>query len=181
MPGTNAPLVASQEPGGRTTDHDSYLENPGRADIFFPTNFDELVRINVAAAAAAAAALRVGTGGEIAVGATAAGATAAAVKEEGEAGLASHWRAGPEEGSHWTAGTSSAPPSQSAAAAAGGNVGGHVRRHTAGPQAAAGRGNGIVMTTRQFMEMYADCDATATASGYNPLLQDFSNTKFFLS
>ena len=27
--GRNAPLVASQEPGGRSVDHDSYLENPG--------------------------------------------------------------------------------------------------------------------------------------------------------
>jgi hypothetical protein len=27
--GRNAPLVASQEPGGRSVDHDSYLDNPG--------------------------------------------------------------------------------------------------------------------------------------------------------
>ena len=38
-----------------------------------------------------------------------------------------------------------------------------------------------VTTTRAFMEKWARVDATATGSGYNPLLQDFSNTKFFLS
>lgn len=111
VPGTNAPLVASQEPGGKSTDHDSYFENPGGADIFFPTDFENLVRINAAAAERAA----------------------------GPVG------------------------NQSGTATRGEIVG------------------GVVMTTRQFMEAHADCDATATASGYNPLLQDFSNTKFFLS
>jgi hypothetical protein len=40
---------------------------------------------------------------------------------------------------------------------------------------------GEVMSTRAFMERWADVQATATRSGYNPLLQDFANTKFFLS
>jgi hypothetical protein len=40
---------------------------------------------------------------------------------------------------------------------------------------------GEVLTTRAFMERWADVQATATRSGYNPLLQDFANTKFFLS
>jgi hypothetical protein len=31
------------------------------------------------------------------------------------------------------------------------------------------------------MTDYADVAATVTGSGYNPLLQDFSNTKFLLS
>jgi len=31
------------------------------------------------------------------------------------------------------------------------------------------------------MEANAECAATLTASGYNPLLQDFANTKFFLT
>lgn len=40
---------------------------------------------------------------------------------------------------------------------------------------------GEVLSTRAFMERWADVQATATRSGYNPLLQDFANTKFFLS
>ena len=41
-----------------------------------------------------------------------------------------------------------------------------------------------VMTTRAFME--ANCAAedlaeTTTASGYNPLLQDFANTRFYVT
>jgi hypothetical protein len=40
------------------------------------------------------------------------------------------------------------------------------------------------MTTRAFME--ANCAAedlaeTTTASGYNPLLQDFANTRFYVT
>ena len=110
--GANAPLVASQESGGKSTDHDSYLENPGGADIFFPTDFENLVRINAAAAASASGV------------------------------------AGDDDDDDDDAG---------------------------------GATNGVVMTTRQFMTQHADLEMTATASGYNPLLQDFSNTKFFLS
>lgn len=43
------------------------------------------------------------------------------------------------------------------------------------------RARGEVLSTRAFMERWADVQATATRSGYNPLLQDFANTKFFLS
>ena len=38
-----------------------------------------------------------------------------------------------------------------------------------------------IVTTKKFMTDYADVAATVTGSGYNPLLQDFSNTKFLLS
>ena len=38
-----------------------------------------------------------------------------------------------------------------------------------------------IVTTREFMRRHADLGATATGSGYNPLTQDFANTKFFLS
>ncbi len=38
-----------------------------------------------------------------------------------------------------------------------------------------------IVTTKKFMTDYADLDATTTGSGYNPLLQDFTNTKFLLS
>jgi hypothetical protein len=36
------------------------------------------------------------------------------------------------------------------------------------------------MKSREFMKRYATLADTATASGYNPLLQDFSNTSFFV-
>jgi hypothetical protein len=38
-----------------------------------------------------------------------------------------------------------------------------------------------ILTTKKFMSDYADVAATVTGSGYNPLLQDFLNTKFLLS
>ena len=38
---------------------------------------------------------------------------------------------------------------------------------------------GRTMTTKQFMSEYADLRATATQSGYNPIVQDFVNTKFY--
>ena len=43
------------------------------------------------------------------------------------------------------------------------------------------RARGEILSTRAFMERWADVEATATRSGYNPLLQDFANTKFYLS
>lgn len=40
---------------------------------------------------------------------------------------------------------------------------------------------GRIVATKDFMREYADCHLTRTKSGYNPLLQDFANTKFYLS
>ena len=98
MEGANAPIVASQASGGKTVDRDTYLEDPGRADVFFPTDFRALARMDADA------------------------------------------------------------------------------------RGDGGGGRGRVMTTRAFMEENAvDLRATETASGYNPLLQDFSNTRFYLS
>lgn len=37
------------------------------------------------------------------------------------------------------------------------------------------------MSTRRFMEQHADLARTTTLSGYNPLLEDYSNTAFFLA
>ena len=123
MSGTNAPLVASQEQGGKSMDHDSYLENPGGADVFFPTDFDNLVRIDAAAAARTTRSSRSGGGG-------------------GKGDV--H---GDDDDK---------------------DIDSRVK-------------HGVVETTRDFMMRHADLTQTATASGYNPLLQDFSNTKFFLS
>ena len=36
------------------------------------------------------------------------------------------------------------------------------------------------MKSREFMKRYATLADTMTAGGYNPLLQDFSNTSFFV-
>lgn len=44
----------------------------------------------------------------------------------------------------------------------------------------AGETKGQVMKTRAFMEQHADLRVTRTQSGYNPLLEDFTNTSFYL-
>lgn len=45
-----------------------------------------------------------------------------------------------------------------------------------------GRGSiqGQVMKTKAFMKQHADLTTTLTKSGYNPLLEDFSNTSFYI-
>ncbi|KAL3143873.1 hypothetical protein ABBQ32_003691 [Trebouxia sp. C0010 RCD-2024] len=43
-----------------------------------------------------------------------------------------------------------------------------------------GETQGQIMKTRAFMEQHADLNATRTQSGYNPLLEDFANTSFYL-
>lgn len=108
MPGTNAPLVATQSTGGKTKDLDSYLKQPGSADVFFPTDFEHLRILDLCAR-------REGV----------------VIENED---LLMDFRA----------------PSH-------------------------------VVTTKAFMEKWADLDSTKTRSGYNPLAQDFANTKFFLS
>jgi hypothetical protein len=133
IPGTNAPLVASQEPGGKSTDHESYLENPGGADIFFPTDFEHLVRIDAVAVAAAAAARRRGYAGGDATATRTGEESAATERREGTdaAAAAARWRrrldGGEEEQEDEEYGD---------------------------------RVDSVVMTTRQFMELHADLDAT---------------------
>lgn len=39
---------------------------------------------------------------------------------------------------------------------------------------------GAVCKTSDFMKKYAHVKATTTSSGYNPLLEDFSNTSFYV-
>jgi hypothetical protein len=53
--GKNAPLVSGREAGGVIKDYSSVLVPWGCADIFFPTNFDDLGHLYEAAAGAAAA------------------------------------------------------------------------------------------------------------------------------
>jgi hypothetical protein len=38
-----------------------------------------------------------------------------------------------------------------------------------------------VVTSAEFMEQCADVEKTKTKDGYNPLLEDYSNTKFYIS
>ena len=38
-----------------------------------------------------------------------------------------------------------------------------------------------VMTSREFLAAHADVQRTTTRTGYNPLLKDFTNTRFALS
>jgi hypothetical protein len=40
---------------------------------------------------------------------------------------------------------------------------------------------GIHLTTKEFMEKYSERGACETKTGYNPLHNDFSNTRFYLS
>lgn len=47
--------------------------------------------------------------------------------------------------------------------------------------ACGGRRRGTTLSTAEFMRRYADVVATSTACGYNPLLQDFTNTAFFVT
>jgi hypothetical protein len=44
----------------------------------------------------------------------------------------------------------------------------------------AGGIHGQVMKTKAFMKQHADLTKTLTKSGYNPLLEDFSNTSFYI-
>ena len=44
----------------------------------------------------------------------------------------------------------------------------------------AGSIQGQVMKTKAFMKQHADLTTTLTKSGYNPLLEDFSNTSFYI-
>jgi len=44
----------------------------------------------------------------------------------------------------------------------------------------AGDIQGQVMKTKAFMKQHAELTATLTKSGYNPLLEDFSNTSFYI-
>ena len=44
----------------------------------------------------------------------------------------------------------------------------------------AGGIQGQVMKTKAFMKQHADMTTTLTKSGYNPLLEDFSNTSFYI-
>lgn len=40
--------------------------------------------------------------------------------------------------------------------------------------------NSSVMKSEAFMKRYASIGDTTTVGGYNPLLQDYSNTSFFV-
>ena len=124
--GINAPLVATQAPGGKSEDLGTYLDQVGGCDVFFPTYFDSLASLDESAREfnnSIELNNSIGGGGD----------KGAVTRYGGE------------------------PPR------------GHRDRACE------------VISTKEFMRRHADLDATVTGSGYNPLTQDFANTKFFLS
>uniref|UniRef100_A0A7C8YXW1 Protein arginine methyltransferase NDUFAF7 n=1 Tax=Opuntia streptacantha TaxID=393608 RepID=A0A7C8YXW1_OPUST len=107
IPGIRAPLVSTKI-DGRSIDHDNYLNAKGDADIFFPTDFWLLERID-------------------------------------------HYCSG------WLKPSQKNPSKE-----------GKKRRTT-------------TLDTCAFMEEFGLPSKTRTKDGYNPLLDDFKNTKFYLS
>ncbi|KAH9620434.1 hypothetical protein KSS87_004126, partial [Heliosperma pusillum] len=107
IPGVRAPLVSTKI-DGRNVDEDSYLDAQGDADIFFPTDFWLLERID-------------------------------------------HYCSG------WTKPSDENPTKK-----------GRKRRT-------------ITLDTSAFMEEFGLPTKTRTKDGYNPLLDDFKNTKFYIS
>ncbi|RWW27058.1 hypothetical protein GW17_00008529, partial [Ensete ventricosum] len=108
IPGARAPLVSTKK-DGRTTDHGNYLDAKGDADIFFPTNFWLLERID-----------------------------------------------------HYCSGWSNEQKTSSSLKS--------VRKRRT-----------IILDTAAFMDEFGLPSKTRTRDGYNPLLDDFKNTKFYLS
>ncbi|KAG6549180.1 hypothetical protein Mapa_009165 [Marchantia paleacea] len=98
--GEGAPLVSSKK-GGVNKDHGTYLEAKGHADIFFPTDFSVLQKLDHHCSAA--------------------------------------------NGYSKTSRRSS------------------------------------IVNSAQFMDLFAETGKTLTRDGYNPLLEDFSNTNFYIS
>ncbi|URD77126.1 hypothetical protein MUK42_05734 [Musa troglodytarum] len=108
IPGDRAPLVSTKK-HGRTTDHGNYLDAKGDADIFFPTDFWLLERID-----------------------------------------------------HYCSGWSNEQKTSSSLKSV-------KKRRT------------IILDTASFMDEFGLPSKTRTRDGYNPLLDDFKNTKFYLS
>ncbi|XP_042064982.1 uncharacterized protein LOC121808513 [Salvia splendens] len=107
IPGERAPLVASKK-DGTNSDHNSYLDAKGDADIFFPTDFCLLENID-------------------------------------------HYCSG------WLKPTEAKPLKKG------------KKRRT------------LMLDTSSFMEEFGIPSKTRTKDGYNPMLDDFKNTKFYLS
>ncbi|XP_011073793.1 uncharacterized protein LOC105158665 [Sesamum indicum] len=107
IPGERAPLVASKK-DGNSSDHSSYLDAKGDADIFFPTDFWLLERID-------------------------------------------HYCSG------W------------------------LKPHEDNSSKKGKKRRTLTLDTSSFMEEFGLPSKTRTKDGYNPMLDDFKNTKFYLS
>ncbi|KAI6695833.1 hypothetical protein NL676_023543 [Syzygium grande] len=107
IPGERAPLVSTKKDGS-SSDYNSYLDAKGDADIFFPTDFWLLERID-------------------------------------------HFCSG------W------------------------LKLHEAASSKQGRKRRTITLDTSSFMEEFGLPSRTRTKDGYNPLLDDFKNTKFYLS
>ncbi|KAK6122817.1 hypothetical protein DH2020_043431 [Rehmannia glutinosa] len=107
IPGERAPLVASKK-DGNSSDHNNYLDAKGDADIFFPTDFWLLERID-------------------------------------------HYCSG------W------------------------LKPHENNSSKKGKKRRTLTLDTSSFMEEFGLPSKTRTKDGYNPMLDDFKNTKFYLS
>lgn len=123
-----APLVSSRPAPGRVQDHSTLYVPWGSADIFFPTDFQQL------------AALYMEAGGR------AAGGGAGAAQQEGSCEAAA------------------------ARGAAGGGSGGGDGRHL----------DAFHLATGDFLSRFAVSKNTRTLSGWNPMVQDWPNTRLFV-
>ena len=143
-----APLVASKGgPARRTRDHANYLApHRGRADIFFPTDF-QLLRDMVLAARAEAAAARA--------------AQRAAGADVGGGGQGAAVAGGGGEG---------------AATAGGGGHGASAGTRVGGACTPEDDPSVRVRPSAEFLMEHAEVARTATISGWNPMLQDYLNT-----
>jgi hypothetical protein len=151
--GKNAPLVSGRTMPGVGLDYDTAMVPWGSADIFFPTNFNDLGTLyHAAAAAGAASGAASGAGaGDINTSAWPAFDRPAATQEELQQlqQLARHGQ--------------SLPPRQQQQQ----QQQQHCQIHCSHA------------STGEFMSAFPDAKRTRTLSGYNPLVQDWVNTRVF--
>ena len=163
LSGLNAPLVSGRSAPGKPKDYDTLYVPWGSADIFFPTDFDALGRFYRAAA----------TGH-------------AGLREHGDGAI------GGGGGSQRADGASKADGrrSQDAAAAVASEGGGREKGAAAGTKSSSSSSGGTRRSssssvtcrhlgTGEFMAGFVGSKVTCTLSGYNPLLQDWQNTRMF--
>jgi hypothetical protein len=163
--GRNAPLVSGRRPADKARtrsvveDYSTVLVPWGKADIFFPTDFDGLGRLYQAAAEAAAAAAPPA----VAPAAPQADASAALTAPPAAA------LAGPQQ---------DAPSIQPAAAEA------EQQQQQEEPlqqqQQQQRQVSSNHTSTGDFMAAFAEAKRTCTLLGYNPLVQDWVNTRIFV-
>ncbi|GFR52698.1 hypothetical protein Agub_g15325, partial [Astrephomene gubernaculifera] len=172
LPGRNAPLVA-EKIGGRNIDHPSVLVPWGRADIFFPTDFDAMCKLY-----RAAAEYVWGPGG-IANTTTASTSTASSVSSTAPA--ASSTTTTSSSGTNSTTSIEGTPAAAGAEAAAAAAAAAARADAEAAAAAAAALGDVNAEHFRQgaVVKRYREMFNTATICAFNPMVDDFVNARFF--